>query len=218
MKRVLEGSGLFNAHFSETDKHFESGHPTRTNVAFPTKTISTVVISDSVSDDFGIEIAFEEMGMVALKPSFLAKIGAVEAPPTIEKLDPKADGSSLDILGQNIETMRSLFPEVFTEGSDDDGPRWKVDIEKLGELLGEFVEDKPERYSFNWNGKSQVRRIAQTPSTGTLRPCPDESVNWDKTQNMFIEGDNLEVLKLLQKTYHNQVKMIYIAVCICAVS
>ncbi len=130
--------------------------------------------------------------------------------PTIEKLDPKADGSSLDILGQNIETMRSLFPEVFTEGSDDDGPRWKVDIEKLGELLGEHVEEKPERFSFNWHGKSRARRIAQAPSTGTLRPCPEESVDWETTKNIFIEGDNLEVLKLLQKSYHCQVKMIYI--------
>ncbi len=115
------------------------------------------------------------------------------------KLDPKTDGSSLDILGQNIESMRELFPEVFTEGSNDDGPRWKVDLEKLGELLGEYVEDKQERYSFNWHGKARAKRIAQTPSTGTLRPCPEESVNWDTTKNIFIEGDNLEVLKLLKR-------------------
>jgi len=120
------------------------------------------------------------------------------------KLDPKTDGSSKDILGENIERIRELFPEVFTEGSDEDGPRWRVDMEALGELLGEYVEDKPERYSFNWHGKARAKRIAQTPSTGTLRPCPEESVNWDTTKNIFIEGDNLEVLKLLQKSYHKK--------------
>ena len=129
---------------------------------------------------------------------------------TIPKLDPKTDGSSKDILGENIERIRELFPEVFTEGSDEDGPRWKVDLEALGELLGEHVEDKVERYSFNWHGKARAKRIAQTPSMGTLRPCPEESVNWDTAKNIFIEGDNLEVLKLLQKSYHKKIKMIYI--------
>ena len=76
--------------------------------------------------------------------------------------------------------------------------------------MGEYVTDKDERYSFTWNGKSKARMIAQTPSTGTLRPCKEESVDWDTTQNIFIEGDNLEVLKLLQKSYHKKVKMIYI--------
>ena len=85
-----------------------------------------------------------------------------------------------------------------------------MDFDALREILGEYVEDQPERYSFTWYGKSRARLIAQTPSTGTLRPCPEESVNWDTTQNLFIEGDNLEVLKLLQKSYHKKVKMIYI--------
>jgi len=80
----------------------------------------------------------------------------------------------------------------------------------LREVLGEYISDKDERYSFTWNGKSKARMIAQTPSTGTLRPCKEESVDWDATQNIFIEGDNLEVLKLLQKSYHKKVKMIYI--------
>jgi adenine-specific DNA-methyltransferase len=95
-----------------------------------------------------------------------------------------------------------LFPEAFTEG--------KVDFEALKEVLGTFVDDRDERYSFTWNGKSKARMIAQTPSTGTLRPCKEESVDWGTTQNIFIEGDNLEVLKLLQKSYHKKVKMIYI--------
>jgi adenine-specific DNA-methyltransferase len=72
------------------------------------------------------------------------------------------------------------------------------------------VETSEERYIFNWNGKAKARRIAQTPSTGTLRPAPEESKAWDTTENLYIEGDNLEVLKLLQKSYHKQVKMIYI--------
>jgi adenine-specific DNA-methyltransferase len=114
----------------------------------------------------------------------------------------KLDGKSMDIVAENIEKLKEIFPDVFTEG--------KVDFEALEATLGEYVEGKEERYSFNWNGKAAARRIAQTPSTGTLRPAPDESKNWDSTGNLYIEGDNLEVLKLLQKSYHKQVKMIYI--------
>lgn len=128
----------------------------------------------------------------------------------MEKLDPKKDGSSPDVISENIEKLRELFPEAFTEGSDEDGPRWKVDFDTLKEIIGEYGEKEAERYSFTWHGKSRARLIAQTPSTGTLRPCPEESVNWDTTKNLFIEGDNLEVLKLLQKSYHKKVKMIYI--------
>lgn len=120
----------------------------------------------------------------------------------MDKLDPIKHGASKDILEENIEKLKKIFSEVTTEG--------KIDFEKLKETLGEYVEDGEERYNFTWNGKSRARRLAQTPSTGTLRSCPDESVNWDKTENLFIEGDNLEVLKLLQKSYHKKVKMIYI--------
>ena len=98
--------------------------------------------------------------------------------------------------------MKGLFPEVFSEG--------QIDFSKLQESLGEYIEDKEERYNFTWHGKSQARRIAQTTSTGTLRPCKEESKDWDTTQNLFIEGDNLEVLKLLQKSFHKRVKVIYI--------
>jgi len=108
----------------------------------------------------------------------------------------------MDIVAENVGKLKELFPEAFTEG--------KVDFEALKEVLGTFVDDRDERYSFTWNGKSKARMIAQTPSTGTLRPCKEESVNWDTTQNIFVEGDNLEVLKLLQKSYHKKVKMIYI--------
>jgi adenine-specific DNA-methyltransferase len=114
----------------------------------------------------------------------------------------KLNGKSKDIVNENIEKLKNIFPEIFTEE--------KIDFDKLQETLGNYIEDKEERYNFTWNGKSRARRIAQTPSTGTLRPCKEESVDWDNTENLFIEGDNLEVLKLLQKSYHKKVKMIYI--------
>jgi len=120
----------------------------------------------------------------------------------MEKLDPKTDGASADLVGQNIEKLQQFFPDVLTEG--------KIDFDVLRETLGDYIDDRPERYSFTWKGKSRARRIAQTVSTGTLRPCPEESVHWDTTQHLFIEGDNLEVLKLLQKSYHKRVKLIYI--------
>jgi adenine-specific DNA-methyltransferase len=112
------------------------------------------------------------------------------------------DGKSMNIIEQNIEKLKEIFPEVFSEG--------KIDFSKLEEELGAFKDDVNERYNFTWNGKSEAKKIALTPSTGTLRPCKTESKDWDTTQNLYIEGDNLEVLKLLQKSYHKKVKMIYI--------
>lgn len=114
----------------------------------------------------------------------------------------KLDGKSMNIIEQNIEKLKEIFPEVFSEG--------KIDFSKLEEELGSFKENENERYNFTWNGKSEAKKIALTPSTGTLRPCKVESKDWDTTQNLYIEGDNLEVLKLLQKSYHKKVKMIYI--------
>jgi len=112
------------------------------------------------------------------------------------------DGSSLNIVNENLEALKAIFPEAFTE----DG----VDFEVLRELLGDAVSEDEEKYGLTWHGKKKARQIALMPSLGTLRPCPEESVDWDTTQNLFIEGDNLEVLKLLQKSYANKVKMIYI--------
>ncbi len=114
----------------------------------------------------------------------------------------KEDGQSKDLVKENIGKLKQLFPEIVTDG--------KIDFETLKEELGEFRETDDERYSFTWNGKSKARKLAMTPSRGTLRPAPEESVNWDSTENLFIEGDNLEVLKLLQRSYHKKVKMIYI--------
>ncbi len=130
--------------------------------------------------------------------------------PAMNKMNAKTDGATVNIVEENIQRLRELFPDAFTESSVEGEPRFKVDFDALREILGDYAEDAQERYRFTWNGKARARRIAQTPSTGTLRPCPEESVNWDSTQNLFIEGDNLEVLKLLQKSYHKRIKMIYI--------
>jgi adenine-specific DNA-methyltransferase len=110
--------------------------------------------------------------------------------------------SSADLLAENVAELKRLFPEAVTEG--------KVDFAKLREALGDVVDDRPERYSFTWAGKRDAIRLLQTPSRATLVPAPKESVNFDSTNNVFIEGENLEVLKLLYKSYAGRVKMIYI--------
>ena len=114
------------------------------------------------------------------------------------------EGNSIDIVSENIEHLKELFPEAVTEGG--------VNFDVLRQLLGDVkvLGEGEEKFGLNWHGKKKSRQIALTPSRGTLLPCPEESVNWDTTQNIFIEGDNLEVLKLLQKSYANKVKMIYI--------
>lgn len=114
----------------------------------------------------------------------------------------KLDGLSMDMEAANRERLRAVFPECFSEG--------KLDIDKLLSLCGEYITDDFEKYEFRWKGKSDCLRIAQRRSTATLRPCPAESVDFDTTQNLYIEGDNLEVLKLLQKSYFRKIKMIYI--------
>ncbi len=111
-------------------------------------------------------------------------------------------GQTLDILAKNIEEIKYLFPDAFTEN--------KIDFDKLKQILGEYVNDNVERYNFSWNGKGKALRLAQSPSTGTLRPCKKESNDWNNTKNIYIEGDNLEVLKLLQKSYYSKIKLIYI--------
>ena len=114
----------------------------------------------------------------------------------------KEDGESLSIVDKNIEALKVIFPDAFTE----DG----VDFDALRQLLGGEVVQSEEKYGLTWHGKKKARQIALTPSTGTLRPCPEESVDWETTKNLFIEGDNLEVLKLLQKSYAGKIKLIYI--------
>ena len=114
----------------------------------------------------------------------------------------KMDGMTMNIEQANVEKLKEVFPEVFMGG--------KVDFDKLQGLLGHYIADDKEKYSFSWNGKADSLRLAQKRSAGTLRPCKEESKNWDTTGNLYIEGDNLEVLKLLQSSYLNSIKMIYI--------
>lgn len=112
------------------------------------------------------------------------------------------DGMSMNLEQANMDKLKAAFPECFAEG--------KLDIDKLLSLCGEYIDNDFEKYKFEWKGKAESLRLAQKRSTGTLRPCPEDSVNWDTTQNLYIEGDNLEVLKLLQTAYFRKVKMIYI--------
>lgn len=114
----------------------------------------------------------------------------------------KVEQSSSSVANERIKQLKNLFPECFTEG--------KIGFEKLREVLDEDVEEGPERYNFTWAGKRDAIRLLQVPSHSTLIPSQEESVNLDKTQNLFIEGDNLEVLKLLYKPYFGRIKMIYI--------
>ena len=120
----------------------------------------------------------------------------------------KMDGMSMNLIGENVEQLKRLFPEAVTEG--------KIDFEVLKALLGGEIETRQEYYKFTWNGKEAARAYARTRSMGTLRPCVEESSGKDGTpgkfdsENLYIEGDNLEVLKLLQGAYYKKVKMIYI--------
>lgn len=114
------------------------------------------------------------------------------------------DGQSANIVDENTDMLKKLFPDAFAEG--------KLDFDVLRQLLGDasVLDEGEEKYGLNWHGKKQARQIALTPSTGTLLPCPEESVDWDKTQNLYVEGDNLEVLKLLQKSYAGQLTLVII--------
>lgn len=126
----------------------------------------------------------------------------------MQKIDATApEAQSADLVAGNIAQLKALFPELVTEGPK--GAAINLDVLKA--LVGDAtVTDADEKYGLNWHGKRRARQLALTPSTGTLRPCPEESVDWDSTQNLMIEGDNLEVLKLLQKSYAGKVKLIYI--------
>lgn len=115
--------------------------------------------------------------------------------------DDEAAGSG-DLVRENVERLKALFPQIVADG--------KVDFDVLRQLLGDEVEEGEERYGLNWKGKRRARAFAMTPSLGTLRPAPEDSVDWDTTQNLMIEGDNLEVLKLLRRSYAGKVKFIFI--------
>ncbi|RIV19549.1 site-specific DNA-methyltransferase [Alicyclobacillaceae bacterium I2511] len=110
--------------------------------------------------------------------------------------------TSQDVLAEKIDLMRAEFPEVFVEG--------KIDFERLKMALGEFVDNSRERFGLTWSGKGEAIRNIQTPSQGTLLPVPEQSVHFETSENLILEGDNLEILKILQKSYHGKIKMIYI--------
>lgn len=119
---------------------------------------------------------------------------------------------SFDVIGSNIKKIQQLFPNCVTERLGKDGkPELAIDFEKLqAELSNEIIGEGEERYQFTWPDKRAANRLANTPTTMTLRPLREESVNFDHTQNLYIEGDNLNVLKVLRETYLGKVKMIYI--------
>lgn len=131
-------------------------------------------------------------------------------PKTPETMDLK----SLDMAKEKRDELKALFPSVFTETKNDKGELVEsIDFEKLKAELGTFnnvFETRRERYGMDWPGKKECLKLIQQPSIATLKPCREESINFDTTENIFIEGDNLEVLKLLQKSYYGKVKMIYI--------
>ncbi len=114
----------------------------------------------------------------------------------------KLNGQSLNITSENIARIKELFPNVVTEG--------KIDFDALRAVLGDEIDSSKEKYQFTWNGKAESIKLAQTPTVSTLRPNKEKSERWRDTEHIYIEGDNLEALKLLQKTYYNRVKMIYI--------
>jgi adenine-specific DNA-methyltransferase len=120
--------------------------------------------------------------------------------PPVTRDDPSAHSG--DVVGENVAALKALFPSIVTDG--------KVDFDVLRQMLGEQIEEGAERYGLNWKGKARARAFALTPSLGTLRPAKDDSKDWDSTRNIVIEGDNLEVLKLLRKSYAGKVKLIYI--------
>lgn len=130
---------------------------------------------------------------------------------TIKKIEAQTpESQSADLVAENIANLKAMFPELVTETNGVAA----INVDVLKALVGDATAyDGDEKYGLNWHGKRKARQIALTPSTGTLRPCPGESVDWETTQNLMIEGDNLEVLKLLQKSYGRdggQVRVIYI--------
>lgn len=131
---------------------------------------------------------------------------------TIQKIEAHSpEAQSANLVADNIEKLKALFPELLTETVVNGQTTAALNVDVLKALVGDAtVTDSDEKYGLNWHGKRKARQIALTPSTGTLRPAKEESVDWGTTQNLMIEGDNLEVLKLLQKSYAGKVKLIYI--------
>ncbi len=123
----------------------------------------------------------------------------------------KLSHTTENIIDENVEKLAELFPEVVTEVREPDGTlRHAIDVDALKERVGDVAEGQRERYQFTWPGKREAKQEAYRQIDKCLRPCPEESVDWDTTGNLYIEGDNLDALKLLRNTYAGKVKMIYI--------
>ena len=123
----------------------------------------------------------------------------------------KVELRTADIAAENAAKLAELFPDIVTEVLDEDGSvRHSIDVEALKAHVGDIAEDKRERYQFTWPGKQKARAEAIRSIEKTMRPCPEESVNWDTTENLYIEGDNLDALKILRETYAGKIKVIYI--------
>lgn len=123
----------------------------------------------------------------------------------------KVNTTTPSILDENVERLAKLFPEVVTEVRETDGTlRHTIDVDALKERVGDVAEDGRERYQFTWPGKRESKQEAYRIIDKCFRPCPGQSVNWDTTENLYIEGDNLDALKLLRNTYAGKIKMIYI--------
>lgn len=119
--------------------------------------------------------------------------------------------TTTDVAAENAAKLAELFPDIVTEVLDEDGIlRHSIDVEALKAHVGDIAEDKRERYQFTWPGKQRARAEAIRSIDKTMRPCPEESVHWDTTENLYIEGDNLDALKILRETYAGKIKMIYI--------
>lgn len=124
----------------------------------------------------------------------------------------KINRETPDLTQENIAKIAALFPDAVTEATDDEGNvRLTVDFDALrDDLSGEVMDGPRERYQFTWPGKREAKLEARRPTKKTMRPCPEKSKDWDTTQNLYIEGDNLETLKIMRETYAGKVKLIYI--------
>jgi len=134
--------------------------------------------------------------------------------PTDLNMPDKMDLRSMDVSEKNRSKLKNLFPGVFIETCNEKGELVEsIDFGKLKAEMGTFsnvFEKRRERYGMDWPGKKDCMKLIQQPSVATLKPSREDSVNFDDTENLFIEGDNLEVLKLLQRSYYGKIKMIYI--------
>ena len=150
---------------------------------------------------------FISRGVVYAEPRREFRGGVVQCGSSLEKVDLR----TADIAAENAAKLAELFPDIVTEVLDEDGNvRHRIDVEALKAHVGDIAEDKRERYQFTWPGKQKARAEVIRPIDKTMRPCPEESVNWDTTENLYIEGDNLDALKILRETYAGKIKMIYI--------